>query len=383
MNHSSFSLVYIIAGEPSGDFIGSNLIKQLKLLNPDIRIVGIGGDLMQKEGVKTLFDIKHISIMGIFEILPNIFKLLQLIKKTSRDILEKKPDILLTIDSPGFNLKVAKIIKKKCNNKIKLIHYVAPSVWAYKPKRAKKFAKVFNYLLCLLPFEPKYFIKEKLPAFFVGHPIVESKIATIMKHRKVSSTNKSNNKILLLPGSREKEVKALLPLFLNVANNVKKYYSDLQIVIATIPTLYDLVLKISKEYKDITVSKTEEEKYKSFLETKIALAASGTVTLELALAKIRTVVAYKMNFLTTLILSLILKIKFASLINIMANKAIFPEVLGYNCTVKKVSEVSLNMIDNKLDEETINNILYQLGYNNFIPSKKSAEVILKIINTNK
>lgn len=371
-------IIYIIAGEPSGDFIGSKLIQQIKLLTPDAKIVGIGGELMKKEGINTLFDIKHISIMGLFEILPKIFKILKLINKTTKNILETNPDILVTIDSPGFNLKVAKNIKKKCNNKIKLVHYVAPTVWAYKPKRAKKFAKIFNYLFCLLPFEPQYFTKEKLPSFFVGHPIVESNIANIINH-KTNQDIKNNNKILLLPGSREKEIKALLPLFLRVANNIQKHYVDLQIVIATIPTLYNLVLDISKKYNNIVVAKTEQEKYKSFLETKIALAASGTVTLELALARIKTVVAYKMNFLTTFILSLILKIKFVSLINIMANKEIFPEVLGYKCTEKRLSEVSLNTFKSKLDEDLMCNILHSLGYNNFIPSKKAAEVLINII----
>ncbi|MGV3278211.1 lipid-A-disaccharide synthase [Rickettsiales bacterium LUAb2] len=381
--------IYIIAGEPSGDFIGSKLINKLKQSDPNIEIKGIGGSLMTKEGLNSLFNIKTISIMGLFEVIPKLFKILKLIKLTIADIINFEPDILITIDSPGFNLKVAKTIKKLFGNKVILLHYVAPTVWAYKPKRAKKFAKIFNYLFCILPFEPEYFTKEGLSAFFVGHPIVESGAD---RGNKVMITNpnyilnKNNKNLLLLPGSREREIKTMLPIFIKAINIVKQQQNcDFNLIIPTIPVMLNLVTDICSKNNltKVIITDNVKDKYNFFNASDAAVAASGTVSLELALAKTKTIIAYKLNLLTSLLIRLIIKIKFVSIINIMANREIIPEYLGYKCTSNNIANAIINILnnsDNTNNQNEINLLLNKLGYNQFIPSQKATDKILEILN---
>lgn len=386
--------IYILAGEPSGDFLGSRLMKQLKLRG-NVEIVGVGGHLMEQEGLKSLFDIKEISIMGFFEILPKLPKLLSLIKRTIQNICNEQPDILVTIDSPGFNLKIAKEIKKLKKRPI-LVHYVAPSVWAYKPSRAQKFQKIFDYLLCLLPFEPDLFTRVGLKSYFVGHPIVEGDLATfqateasqlsdVQIPNTPSCKDNVTNNILLLPGSRIKEVTKLLPIFLKVSARLNQTLLNQQfkVVVPTIPAMYHKVKDLCVGY-EVTIVCTTEEKYSAMQGAKLALAASGTVTLELALAKVPTVVAYSLNFFTNILAAMLLKVKYVTLINILSGKEIFKECLGPRCNEDNIYEKALDTIrvdvsESRENEEAINVVLTSLGYKTFIPSQKAANIITGLL----
>lgn len=377
--------IYIIAGESSGDFIGSKLMSALRKQHKNVSFYGVGGFLMQQEGLKSLFDISNIAIMGFAEIIGKIFKIKKLIKFTIQDINSIQPDILITIDSLGFNKRVAKGVKKQ--KSIKLVHYVAPTVWAWKPKRAGEIAKIYNYLLCLFYFEPKYFEKEGLKTFFVGHPIMESgadsgNSSLIQKNYCVDLT--TDNCILLMPGSRITEISMLLPIFISSLHDIRKRLNkNFYAIIPTVPHLYKFISNYIKENKvdNVIITKDVEEKYSAFKIAKLAIVASGTATLELSLANIPCIVAYKVNLLSYLIAKSLIKIKYASIINIIANKEIIKEFLQYDCTSKNITDYAIGILEssNYINNNEIKNIIHKLGFNNFIPSEKAASVILDIL----
>ncbi|MDR2008675.1 MAG: lipid-A-disaccharide synthase, partial [Alphaproteobacteria bacterium] len=286
--------IYIIAGEPSGDFIGAKLIKQLKALNADISFKFIGGVQMEKElASPSLFPISQIAIMGFIEVISKIFNIKKLMAKTIADIKEFNPDMIITIDSLGFNGRIVKTLRKDGSLKNTIFtHYVAPSVWAWKPGRAKKLAKIYDYLLCLFDFEIPYFEKVGLKTFAVGHPIVESGADLGNKERLIAKYNLSPEKkyIVLMPGSRMGEVSRLLPIFLGVAQNLKEKYDNIAVII---PTLEYLKPYIAEHIKDALIITDTQDKYDSFNLAEMAIVASGTASLELSIANLPCIVAYR------------------------------------------------------------------------------------------
>ena len=376
---------YIIAGESSGDFIGAKLMHQLKKIYPEIQFKGVGGPQMAAEGLSSLFPMENIAVMGLIEVLSKVFTIKKLIKKTTLDIQKFQPDMLITIDSLGFNKRVALAVKH--TTKAKLVHYVAPTVWAWKPKRAKEISTIFDYLLCLFDFEIAYFKKEGLKTFAVGHPIIESgadygSSEVFLKKYKLNPTD---NFILLMPGSRSGEIKRLLPIFTKVASNIQAKYPNTCFIMPTVEHLKKPVKTYMQTAKVNSLVITGlENKYNSFALAKLALVASGTVTLELSLAKVPTVVAYKVNPITGLLAHMLIKVKFASIINIIANREIIKEFIQGNCQVNKISKFLLKILQynkyyTKQDHRKILNILHNLGYNNYVPSEKAAQIICKIL----
>lgn len=326
--------IYVIAGESSGDLLGSYLLKDLK----DCEVLGIGGPLMQKEGLKSLFPMEELSIMGIWEIIPHIRKILRRIKETVKDILEQNPDVLVTIDSPGFCYRVIKAVKRK-NPDIPALHYVAPSVWAWRANRAQKVAKFLDHLFCLFPFEPPYFTEHGLKATFVGHPLTQN---TVHKQQQ------NGNNILLLPGSRVSEIKALLPIFINVAKKILEITPDAEFYLPTLPHLKALVESLIP--KDFKVYITIDGKQHYFEIANRAIAASGTVSLELAQYQIPHVIAYKASFLTWLILKALVKTPYVSLPNILSGTMIVPECLQNDCNADKIYESFIQIDDLKQEK---------------------------------
>lgn len=378
--------IYLIAGESSGDYIGSKLMAALEHKYPNVQFYGVGGHLMQKEGLNSLFDIANIAIMGFVEVITKIFKIRRLIKQTAKNILDIKPNIVVTIDSLGFNKRVVKIVKK-INPNIKLVQYVAPTVWAWKPKRAEEIAKIYDALLCLLPFEPPYFTKHGLKTYYVGHPIVESGADKGDPNLIINEYNLdiNNTHVLLMPGSRMTEVSRLLPLFIESVEKIKEQ-TNLNIVpiIPTVPHVYNYISKYLQDNKlNYPLVINPQEKYSAFKIAKIAIIASGTASLELALAKVPTLVAYKVNWLSHKIINSLVKIKYASIINIMAQEEIIKELLQEDCNIANITHYVLNILQKKeyieSELEKINNIIYNLGLNNFSPSLKAAEAIESIL----
>lgn len=309
---------FIIAGEASGDWLGAKLMQELK----NNKICGIGGKKMEAVGLKSLFNMSEISLMGFAEILPHAAKLIKLINFTVDEINKFKPDVVVTIDSPGFNFRVAKKIQS-LRPQTKLIHYVAPTVWAYKPKRAEKVNALFDKLLCILPFEPPYFNN----AEFIGHPVLEDGLdkgnAAAFKEK-----YKIDDFICLMPGSRKGEVRKLLPIFLSAARILGK---KPVVIAADNVVLPEGIIKIPNA-----------EKADCFAASSCGIIKSGTSGLEYAFAGKPYVVAYKANKITAYMVKRMIKIKFVNLVNILFEREIVPELIQENCTAEKIADALKN-----------------------------------------
>ena len=315
--------IFIIAGEVSGDVLGAKIMREM----PDVEFVGIGGQHMIGMGLKSLFPMSDLSVIGIFEVLAHARTLTQRINQTVDAIVAEKPDVVLTIDSPGFAKSVVKKVRKQNISKsMRFYHVVAPQVWAWGKNRAKKYAKTFDKLYAFFDFEVPYFTKYGLNTVAVGHPIAEG----LDKYQPQQTKEKI---IALVPGSRMNEVKKLLPVFKKTVNLLDMCgYKDYKYVIPTVETTDAYIKSQVKTWKNQPKIISANQRYDLYANTYIAVVASGTVSAELAIMHIPTIVVYKMNPLTVLLAHILLKIKWVSLVNILMNKTIYPELLGKNAT---------------------------------------------------
>ena len=338
---------YLIAGEDSGDFLGAQLIKALKVQNPDIQISGIGGALMQGEGLQSLFPMKDLSVMGVMEILPRLFLLIKRINQAAADIEQKQPDVVVTIDAPDFSFRVIKNVKKKSdNNKLpKFIHYVAPTVWAWRPKRAGKIAKFLDGLICLFDFEPPYFEKEGLPSIAVGHPMMES---GLKEAKALNIGDADTDKVGLFFGSRQGEIKRISPVILAAAEKMLEENSNIEFIVPTLPHLQKQITELTQSLKaPVHVISNKDKKWSTVKTCDAAIAVSGTVGLELAAANVPHVIAYKVNNLTAQILKRVIKTPYAHLANIILKQEIVPEFIQDNCLSDDVAAELLTLLENK------------------------------------
>jgi lipid-A-disaccharide synthase len=377
--------IYIIAGEHSGDLIGSRVIASLREIDNDIIIHGVGGPLMIKEDFTSLFDMNHIGLMGFIEIIPNLFKIIGLISKTVEDICSKNPDIVVTIDSPGFCYRVVSAVKR-LRPDIKTLHIVAPSVWAYKPKRANKFAKVYDHLLTLFPFEPKYFQDVGMEATCIGHPALEQDfINKNSDFRKAYNIRDDQKLIVVTPGSRLGEIKRHLPVFIPALDLLSEYIDDM--VVCFVTKEHERSIKGCLKgalFRSIIVG--DNERLRAYSAADLALAKSGTNTLELSASKIPIVIAYKMHPITFLILKAMIKIKYASIVNIIADKAIIPEFIQFDCTVINLFIELKKLLQNKnladIQVQEALKILRTIGFEQKLgASKNAAKIIMKVIES--
>lgn len=388
MNKTSSSGVniFLIAGEASGDLLGARLMRALrhKLTEKkiEVRFTGVGGKRMQTEGQEQIFPMDDLAVMGMTEVLPRLPKLLQRIRQVKKAILEQKPDALITIDSPDFNFRVAKSLKGKG---IKLIHYVAPTVWAWRPGRAKKVAKFLDHLLALFPFEPPYFIKEGLPCTFVGHPLIESgagkgSAEAFAKHY---PQVKGKRLITVLPGSRHSEISRLLPVFAKTLERLHARYPSLMAVIPTVPQVASLIEEAVRGWSVPTlIVQGDDDKYDAFAASEVALAASGTVALELALAGLPSVITYKVSSFTAWLSRRLVKVKYANLVNIMHDRMVVPEFLQESCRDDLLAEALEHLMDDTSARDTQKKALSKvsdwLGRDNpEPPSERAADVVTK------
>lgn len=371
--------VYLIAGEASGDQIGGRLMQALRS-KTDMKFSGVGGEHMAQQGLCSLFPMSDLSVMGIFEVLPHIPLLLKRLQETEQDILRKRPDVVVSIDSPGFNFRIAKRLKKKG---IPVIHYTAPTVWAWRPGRAKKVAKFLTHLLTLFPFEPPYFEKEGLPTTFVGHPLVEMDISLQRGEdfRQRYGYTEEQPLLCLLPGSRQKEIDSLLPLFLESLKVLMSRFPDLHIILPVVPHLEARVRAYLKDsILPIKIISDPQEKIAAMAASNIALAASGTVALELALTQTPMVIAYKINPLTAWVMRHLLLTPYVCLVNILLNQRIVPELLQENCTVENIVESILKEMRGT-QREKLKEIRGLISPLTGSPSENAAEQILGLIKT--
>lgn len=316
---------YIIAGEASGDLHASNLIKQLKVLDQDANFRCWGGDLMKKQGVHLVKHYRDLAFMGFTEVLMNIRTILQNIEFCKKDILNYKPDVLILVDYPGFNLRIAAFAKSK---NIRVFYYISPQVWAWKQSRVHKIKQVVDRMFVILPFEKDFYKKFDYPVDFVGHPLLDA-VAGYETQTKDAILNSDKPIIALLPGSRKQEIDTMLPLMLTML----KYYSDYQFVIAGAPSqserLYHFHIgEFQKEYPSIpSIRIVYNQTYQLLKQATAALVTSGTATLETALFGVPEVVCYKGGAISFAIAKKLVKVKYISLVNLIMDKEIVKELI--------------------------------------------------------
>ncbi len=383
--------IYLIAGEPSGDLLGSRLMRAIKTKNGgNVEFFGIGGDTMEAEGLKSLFDISDLAVMGLMEIIPSIPKILGRIKQTINDISRVQPDVVITIDSWSFSSRIHKILRRKKLG-IPQVHYVAPQVWAWKKKRAQTMYKYIDLLLTLFPYEPKYFTPYRLRAEFVGHPVIESPVlhADAEEFRRKHHIGAEKKIISVLPGSRKTEVAKLLPDFLSAVSRLQAENPDFYFVIPTVKTVSETVKnEVKKSGLPVLVVESENERYGAFRASSAAIAASGTVALELAMCNVPHIVAYKVSPLTALMLRHFLKIQFVNLSNILIGREIVPELLQERCVPGNIA-ACVNHFIRQDDEwyerqmEGFAKVREILGQGVQTPSENAADIILNLIREQK
>ena len=325
--------IFILTGEPSGDKLASEVIKDLKKLKSDVEYLSVGGQHLNSISIKSIYDQKDITYLAFTDIILNIFKIKRKINETVKKILDFNPDILFSVDSPDFTLRVAKIIKQK-NPNIKTVHFIAPKVWAWREGRVKKMKSYLDHILLLFKFEKKYFDKENVKNTFVGHPILDHTI-----QEKIEINELLKGKIIsIFPGSRLSELKSHLPILIEfIKKMTNKKYNYTYIFHAT-ESSKNYLSKIIKKNNLLNVDIVSNEKIKTSIIKKsiFAIVKSGTVSLEVCKHGIPSIIIYKMNFLNFFIAKLFLKIKFANIVNIINDKEIIPELLQKECNSNEI-----------------------------------------------
>ncbi len=386
MSTSNKLKIYLIAGEPSGDLLGSRLMRALvKKTDGNVEFYGTGGDTMEAEGLKSLFDISDLAVMGLIEVIPSIPKVLRHIKSTVADILQIKPDIVITIDSWSFSCRVHKALRK-LKTGIPQLHYVAPQVWAWKKKRARTMYKYIDGLMTLLPQEPKYFTPYHLETTFVGHPVIESEVlhADGDEFRRKYNIPANKKIISILPGSRHNEVKMLMSVFLDSAKILLEKDPNFYFVIPTVKTVSKQVKAIAAASGlPLQVVETQEDRYNAFRASSAAIAASGTVALELAICHIPHIIAYKVSKLTAFIAARIMKIQFVNLSNIMLGREIVPELLQQRCVSGNIAQYILELLKHgdlyQKQMDGFAKVKEILSNGEQTPSENAADVVLNMI----
>ncbi len=347
--------IFILTGEPSGDKLASTVVTKLQQNYSDLEYLSVGGSHLNSLGVKSIYDLKEITYIGFTSVILNLFKIRNKINETVKKIIEFNPDILFSVDSPDFTLRVAEKVKK-INPNIKTIHYVAPQVWVWRERRVKKFKKFLDHILLLFDFEKKYFDKENIPNTFVGHPLLEQDSKDKIDLSNIISNDKKI--ISLFSGSRSSEVKLLLPILLDFINMMNKKFDNFTFVFHATDENKNLINeKINNSsLRNIEVISDENIKKQILSKSIFAVSKSGTVSLEICNAKVPSIIIYKMNFLNFLIVKMLVKVKFANIINIINNKEIIPELIQKECNAKEIYNSVVYFLKNpELMKKQINN----------------------------
>ncbi|WP_340151559.1 lipid-A-disaccharide synthase [uncultured Sneathiella sp.] len=379
--------VFILAGEASGDALAARLMVGLKEKAPDTEFYGVGGPLMAEQGLETLFPMEELSVMGLFEVLPRLPQLLKRIKQTATAAREFSPDVFITVDAPDFSFRVA---RQLAGSHFPKVHYVAPSVWAWRPGRAKKIADIYDHLLTLLPFEPPYFEAVGLPADFVGHSVIESGAnkGDGPAFRARYDIDPDENLLMLLPGSRRGEVSRHLPIFRETVSRLREDIGRFRLVVPVIGRAADVVRQETAQWElDILVVDGETEKYDAMAASDAALAASGTVALELALARLPSVIAYRMNPVTGWIARRVVRLDYVNLINILLKREVVPEFLLEDCTAANLAGALGDLFhsEEKRRQQIVScgEAMLLLGEGGAAPGARAADIILKLITRDK
>jgi lipid-A-disaccharide synthase len=370
--------IFILTGEASGDKLAAKVIDNLNKLNSNIEYLSVGGENLKRLRIKSIYNLKEITYLGFTNVLLNIFKIKRKINETVQAIENFQPDILFTVDSPDFTLRVAERVKKN-NPKIKTIHYVAPQVWVWREGRVKKIKKYIDHILLLFNFEKPYFEKENMSHEFVGHPLLESTVESAIDINQILGKNKAL--ISIFTGSRQSEINVLAPILLNFIKLMNEKFNDLTYVFHSTKEYSDLIQsKITeKGLKNCEVISDNKIKNHVLQKSIFAVSKSGTVSLEICNAKIPSIILYKMGIINFLIVKMLVKTKFANIINIAAKEEIIPELLQSDCNPNNIFNVVSDYLNNpkKMDEQVSKT---QSILNNLKTNKSSAALAANALN---
>jgi lipid-A-disaccharide synthase len=379
--------IFMIAGEASGDVLGARLMTALHAQHPDLKFSGIGGARMAEAGLVSQFPMQELAVMGLAEILPRIFLLRRRLNETVAAIKDSRPDIVVTIDSPGFCLRVLKALT---GTGIRRVHYVAPQVWAWRQERVKKFPGLWEELLCLLPFEPEFFSAHGLHPVFTGHPVLESGAGSgdAARFCAAHGLTPADVPVVLMPGSRVTETTRLLPVFRETMALLDEKIPHLRPVLAAAPVIADVVEARTRDWKvQPIIVRDVATRYDAFAAARAALTKSGTSTLELAMAGVPMAVTYRVNPISAAIGRRLIKVKHVAMINLLAGHALVPELLQENCTPQKLSATLQTLLTDTnaadLQRHGFSTALASLQAPEGKPSAAAATAILKLLDREK
>ena len=368
--------IFVLTGEPSGDKLASKVIAQLKSSRPDVEYLSVGGEHLKSLGIKSLFDLKEVTYLGFTKVLLNVFKIKRKINETVKEIVKFKPDILFSVDSPDFTLRVAKEVKKLDPN-IKTIHFVAPQIWVWREHRVKKLKSFLDHVLLLFPFEKKYFEKEGIQCTFTGHPLLEEQSKSKVD---ISQIIQDNKKIFsIYPGSRLSEINVLTPILFEFVKMMNEKYKDLFFAFHSTAEHVQLIqnLLLKEGFKNCGAIGDEKIKFHILKSSMFAVAKSGTISLEICNAKIPSVIIYKMGMINFFIVKRLVKIKFANIINIAAEEEVIPELLQSKCNPKDIYNTVDKLLSNKQALE--NQINKAQGIISNFKTERSSEIASSVL----
>jgi len=368
--------IFILTGEPSGDKLASKVISQLKSSRSDIEYLCVGGEYLKALDIKSLYDLKEVTYLGFTKVLLNIFKIKRKINETVDQIIKFNPDILFSVDSPDFTLRIAKKVKKLKPN-IKTIHFVAPQVWVWREHRVKQLKYFLDHVLLLFPFEKKYFDKEGIQSTFTGHPLLEEQSKSKIDISQIIKNNK--NIFSIYPGSRLSEINVLSPILFEFIKKMNEKYKDLFFVFHSTAEHVKLIQNLLHKEGFKNCDAIGDEKIKSHIlkSSMFAVAKSGTISLEICNAKIPSIIIYKMGMINFFIVKMLVKVKFANIINIAANEGIIPELLQSNCNATNIYNTVDKLLSNKhaLEKQVTKS---QEIISNF-KTERSSEIVSSVI----
>ena len=378
------TLVYLVAGEASGDLLGARLIAALRAARPDLQFAGVGGERMAQQGFASLFPMRELAVMGILEVLPNIRRLSRRLDETVAEIIERKPAVVVTIDSPGFGLRVAARVKPRG---FPVLHYVAPQVWAWRPGRVKRIAREVDRILALLPFEAPFFEQAGIPVDFVGHSILESGAdrGDAARFRAAHGIAAHERVVLVMPGSRRSEVGRLLPTFGAALRLAAGRVPHLRPVVPLAGPVEEAVRAVAQDWHPAPILLGDVgKKYDAFAAAEAGLIKSGTSSLEVALAGVPMVVGYKLNPLTAVIARRLVKVPHISIVNLLAEKRIIPELVQEDCTPEKLSHELVRLLSDpaaaQAQRDGFAGVFGMLRPPGGVPSEAAAAAVLRAID---
>jgi lipid-A-disaccharide synthase len=378
--------IFVITGEPSGDALGGALIAALRRRVGDgLRVAGIGGERMREQGIESLAPLSDLAIAGVTEVVPRAPVIFRHVRTAVEAICAARPDAVVTIDSSGFSWRIAQRLRRR-GEALPLIHYVAPMVWAWRAGRARRMARWYDQLLALLPFEPLYFEQVGLACTYVGHPVIDSGAGQgdAARFRAAHSLVPEEVLLTVLPGSRNGEVRRLMPIFGETLRQLETMIGPFRVVVPTVETVAEVVAAGVRDWPGAPIVLSgDQAKYDAFAASRAALAASGTVVLELAMARLPMTVAYRLSRPTEILLDQVLKVRTVNLVNLILGRSLVSEHLGPKCTPQSLVASLVELIRDEqvraAHQDGYDAAIRLLGVGDLSPSLKAADKILEII----